>query len=123
MGNLRDSLKNLESALLDKTAKPECKGVFFRGKVNEFVTEARVARHVEVTMLKRMSCHGCEQCHHFLDDAREGLGWESLYLDNIEHGKLYRAKTVVDSIDTEMGHADSWHTEFQEVKPSKGEGE
>lgn len=95
---------------------PGCKGLIFRGKVNEFVTEVRVARHVEVSLLKRQSCPGCEKCGHFLEDARESLGWGSLHLDNIEHGKIYRAKTVIDSTDWESGFADEWHTEFEEVK-------
>lgn len=95
--------------------EPECKGAFFRGKVNEFVTENRIARHVEVRFLKRMSCPGCSKCGHFFDDAREEVGYMGLHLDGIEHGKLYRARTVVDSTDWESGHADAWHTAFVEA--------
>lgn len=116
MTDLAKQLALSEKAALNAIPEVECKGVYFRGKVNQFVTDTRVARHVEVTLLKRKSCPGCSKCGHFLDDVRESLGWGELHLDNIEHGKLYRAKTVVDSVDWEGGgYADGWHTEFQEA--------
>lgn len=47
---------SLTPFLIEKKPISECKGVFLRARINNFVSEGRVGFHVDLSLLKRKSC-------------------------------------------------------------------
>jgi len=101
---------NLIGELKKKEESP-CKGLFFRGRVNRYITSRKgVMEQKELRFLKKKSCKGCERCYWLFDYFNEiGLGDDDV-LSNIKHGKLY-VPDLHGGIDHELDYVD-----FKEVK-------
>ena len=108
-------LKPLREIVLDTPAH-ECKGLTFRGRVNEYFDRSTGKIGVKWTLrlLKRKSCPGCEGCGWTFDQmddmiASEGLVWP----DAMEDGAEYEIMRITDPPDYETGAIDDWHFEIR----------
>jgi len=99
----------------EQYSKVTCKGLFFRGHSNLFYTKNKVRLNQSVTLLKRMSCPGCEKCGWMLEDLAEIISCENLIFPDIAEGGLYTLIVSNISTDWETGLVDSYALEFKEI--------
>lgn len=108
---------DLNSLILDEVAVNEntCKGLFFRGVVNQYFDGKKLVFKEELRLLKKKSCSGCIQCDSMLDDMHE---FQNMVVveDEIENGALYTANVGNISRDWETGYVDDWNIIITKVK-------
>jgi len=98
-----------------KTKDKECKGLFFRMRVNSFLSSHNsVETRKSLRLLKSVSCKGCKYCSYILDSLKEECGEIEDILKNLSDQKIYTIKENV-SFDFEYGY-ESEGLEFTEVK-------
>lgn len=102
--------------IAEPTPKPEeeCKGLIYRGRVNEFFNaNGDYIEKKTMSPLKRKSCKGCEKCDWLTDDANEQLGCRiPLEMPEIIDGNMYQLKVTSYSRDWESGLVDDWEVGF-----------
>lgn len=99
-----------------------CKGLFFRGSTSLYWQDGKLAQKMELHLLRRMSCPGCEVCGPMLDDIAMFAGDGNLDLSEVKQAKLYSPRVTNVSIDRDTGFVDDWDIEFVEVKiPKEGD--
>jgi hypothetical protein len=101
---------------VDEVKTPVCKGRFYRGYVTKYQTKYGIAKKIEVRILKRMSCPGCDKCGGIDEDLNMGLWEDYISLEGIEDGKIYQTEYYNVSTDWEGGYVDSYDIRFVEVK-------
>lgn len=114
-----DQLKEIDmtDALSDILNEPkECKGLFFRGYLQEYWTGEKYEIKQGFKLLKRKSCPGCFQCRCTKDEIRELIGSGSIITPDIKDGALYSIRITNRHTDWESGIIDDWDLEFFEVK-------
>ena len=96
-----------------------CKGLIFRGVVNDFMTDKKIVQQRELRFLKRLSCEGCGDCDCLWDLLQEDFTNDTQIIegmDGIEHNELYQLIYVLDSRDWETGYPEYWHYEIVKVE-------
>jgi len=93
MSNIFDDL-----VLEEKEDKNHCKGLYFRGIINDYYSNDAFTCKRSIKLLKRKSCKGCPKCGWILDRIKEDIESEVyLELDNIKNGKIYGIKFTYSS--------------------------
>lgn len=111
---------DIESLTLESEDKPECKGLFWRGRVTSWFDGSSMQTRKSLHLLKRKSCRGCENCDWIYDWMYEDFasyGQEDL-IGKIEDGKMYIIQ-FNGGIDYESGHYEIDDWELVEVKEEK----
>lgn len=116
MGNTPMSLSELSDMLKTEEKPPPCKGLVFRGYVNNFFSGGKIEMSQGLRLLKRKSCPGCMQCGSMLDDLHEFMCDEGIIMPDIEPGKLYGVRVTNLSRDYESGYVDSWDVEAYKLE-------
>ena len=96
---------------------PECKGQFYRAACSTYRTKTGISRRVELKILKRKSCPGCEQCewvYSEFGECEEGLC--HVIFDHVENGMTYKPELKILSTDHETGRADDWEIYMAKVE-------
>jgi len=95
-----------------------CKGLFWRGSINTFLSEHRSLEHRKsLRLLKRISCKGCDKCYWLWDYLSEDISCnEGIdYIGKIKHGAIYTYQ-----VNSSKGYYDAYpeidDIEFVEVK-------
>lgn len=99
---------------LELKVKPACKGLIFRGRVNKYLQGTQYVEKYTMTLLKRKSCNGCENCASLLNDLHEFAYEGNVTMPTIKDGALYSLEVINVSIDYETGYADDWDLAFVE---------
>ena len=110
--------------LIEEVQPDECKGMFFRCRINIYVSPTTGA-YVETKRmfpLKRMSCTGCDTCHWLSDEMGDEIstingtyGPDTLFVDDLVHGATYQYKVTETSTDWETGIVDDYRTGFVKI--------
>ena len=106
-----------------KADKQPCPGLYFRYTENNYVTNngTKFVVQKQISLLKKISCTGCDECGWVLDDARDGMydrGDAHFEFDNsLRHGDIVTLEFVVDSRDWEMGYVDDSHLKVVKATP------
>ena len=115
---MKSVIKNLKLDLTESTIT--CKGLVFKGKVTQYLTNTKgnfeIVRKEKVRLSKRLSCKGCDHCGWLLDSINELS--ENVILPNIEHNELYSVHTINESRDWETGIVDDYDVEFFKIEKS-----
>lgn len=94
----------------------KCKGLWFRGKVNEYVLSDGTYRiDKRLVPLKRMSCKGCEKCDWISEYIQDDFTYGNLELPEIKNKSLYELKVVDYSTCWETGVCDDVTFGYTEV--------
>jgi len=99
-----------------KPDETQCKGLFFRGVVNNYLSGSEFVSTKRMRPLKRMSCKGCEKCAWMLEQLPEFINTD--YAPDISdtvNGALYQLKVGNISKDWETGYIDDYEFIFTEV--------
>lgn len=97
----------------------ECKGLYWRGSENTYLSShGSVELRKSLRLLKRKSCSGCEDCGWILEEIKDAIYNEALYIDNIEHGQTYMLKFTLyrGYFDLSSEIEDIWFEEVEDVK-------
>jgi hypothetical protein len=118
-----DTLSELFIATEDPNG-PDCKGLFYRYKKSAYRTKAGGYASTEtITLLKRMSCKGCNWCagtEDMIHSEWDNLGVFPIILpDGINSGDIIRPYVVAVSTDWESGYPDDWEIHATVVVGSK----
>lgn len=102
-----------------ETEEPkECKGLYFRGIVNDYMTEDRIVFKTELRLLKKKSCPGCSSCDHLMESLRDC--WDVAEIiqpkGGIQQGEVYTIKICNEHRDYESGYIDDWDYAIIPVK-------
>ncbi len=98
----------------------DCKGLVYRGYVNEFYFDGRYELKQGLRKLKKKSCPGCYHCGYLEDEMNEFISMDTrIIIPEIEHGELYTLTISNVSRDWESGIADDWDMEFIKIKEEK----
>jgi len=102
--------------LLKNIKEITCKGLFWRGNVNSYVSSHNsIESHKSLRLLKKRSCKGCADCEWVLEFLKEDISNEQYDpLEQIQHGKIYTFG-VITSTEWESGHTEVDAIEFKEV--------
>jgi hypothetical protein len=102
-------------------AKVECKGLFWRGKLNQFLSSHKSIEHrISLRFLKRLSCPGCQYCDWYWEMIQEDVTETTHLMDHIVEGGLYTYSVHI-SKDYESGHHEVDYSEFTRVKEDTDE--
>ena len=111
---------NVEAGIEEKEP---CPGVYFRYTENNYVTNGgtKFVIQKQISLLKKMSCTGCDECGWMLDDAVMGMqevGEAHFEFDDkLRHGDIVTLEFVVDGRDWEMGYVDDSHLKVVKATP------
>jgi hypothetical protein len=98
-----------------------CAGLYFRGKVNNYMSNGKYVYQESMSLLKRISCNGCDECGWILDDIKESTGnGKPPIINAIKDGEVYRVIVTNESNDWETGIIDDYDLEFVETTTVKG---
>ena len=103
--------------------KEPCPGVYFRYTENNYVTNGgtKFVIQKQISLLKKISCTGCDECGWMLDDAVMGMqevGEAHFEFDDkLRHGDIVTLEFVVDGRDWEMGYVDDSHLRVVKATP------
>ncbi len=102
------------------TDKTECKGLFFRANTGAWFEseKQRFNERRTLTLLKKLSCPGCEKCDWFWDAMNTYIydeGSVEIFFAGLEHGKLYAPHYEADQ-DWETGIDEGGEITMQEIK-------
>ncbi len=103
--------------------KEPCPGVYFRYTENNYVTNngTKFVVQKQISLLKKISCTGCDECGWMLDDAVMGMqeiGEAHFEFDaKLRHGDIVTLEFVVDGRDWEMGYVDESHLKVVKTTP------
>jgi hypothetical protein len=93
----------------------DCKGLFFRGYQNLYVSQyGEVHTKQGIKFLKRKSCKGCHQCSFIIDSMKECP--DSVIMPKIVQSHLYSIRVTNQCRDWETGYIDDYDIEVFEVK-------
>ncbi len=96
----------------------DCIGLYYRASCSTYRTKNGIARKVELRLLKRRSCLGCDHCAWVLEEFGEcEEGACHVVFNHVEHGKIYRPEIKILSTDFESGWADDWEILMKKVSP------
>ena len=108
----------------------ECKGILLRGKRRAFISKKvnLLEFRFGLRPLKSQArnapkcCPGCPVCQPILEQLEHD--WVHLFnfiefKEEIQQGKLYSAKFVIDEIDTNTGEKLDWHIMIYPLPPEK----
>ena len=98
----------------DEKIKSECKGLFFRLRINNFFLPHKIAFRNDYKLLKSKSCSGCSQCDWMIDDFYNGT--QILEDKEIVDGGLYRLGVTNIGRDWETGHVDKYDLILNYIK-------
>ena len=109
---------NSRSKMFEEPEKTKCLGLFYRGRINSYANARGDYVYKEsMTLLKRKSCPGCNNCYFLHDNLREIASEEYRpIIRNIEDGALYSLQAVNPSRDWETGIIDDWDLEFVKME-------
>jgi hypothetical protein len=102
--------------------KPVCKGIVCRASKYVGVHYQKNGRtcivdKIQLNILKRKSCSGCEQCAGLWGQLSEvNNDWPIKNMGDVEDGKLYYLTIEVLSTDWESGLPDEWEFVVKELK-------
>lgn len=100
-----------------------CPGVYFRYTENNYVTNGgtKFVVQKQISLLKKISCTGCDECGWMLDDAVNGMHDRGdahfEFDDRLRHGDIVTLEFVVDGRDWEMGYVDDSHLKVIKATP------
>ena len=94
----------------------ECKGLVFRANRSQYFIGKRLVSRIELYLLKRKSCTGCEKCVWLWDELCQSDFENRLDFDAVSYGKCYTIGMCNISTDWESGYVDDYDLEFIEVK-------
>lgn len=103
--------------------EPPCQGVFFRYTENNYVTNGgtKFVVQKQISLLKKISCTGCDECGWMLDDAVNGMHDRGdahfEFDDRLRHGDIVTLEIVVDGRDWDMGYVDDSHLKVIKATP------
>jgi hypothetical protein len=104
---------------LERLQHPEehlCSGLVFRGRRSQYTSHrTELHTHTKLSLLKRKSCKGCDQCSWLLDELSETASSDNIIYPNILDGATYTLTVVNISRDWETGLVDDWNLEFKEI--------
>lgn len=109
------NLNYLLEGLKEKEVPDTCKGLFFRGRHTQYLTERGFGERQELILLKRKSCEGCPKCVWMLDELGEQANERMVLTPDIEDGGLYKLIVTNISTDWETGYVDSYNLEFIKI--------
>ena len=94
----------------------DCNGLFFKGSKYIWVNmiDGRINEKIELRLLKKKSCKGCDKCNWIWDFIQEDLQ-NGMNLSEVDHGKVYKPN-IITSKDWESGLTDVDYIEFKEVQ-------
>ncbi|RLC88858.1 MAG: hypothetical protein DRJ03_01060 [Chloroflexi bacterium] len=96
----------LDLQMVERKVDPnikECKGLYWRCRINTFISDKRICTKKELRFMKRKSCPGCEKCDWLWETLSELVTNACVddYLADIEEGKLYTY-----NVETSRGYYD-----------------
>lgn len=101
---------------LKEEANPacDCKGLFYRGYNNLYVSEYGEVHHKQgIRFLKRKSCKGCDKCSFLIDSMKECP--DSVIMPEIKQSTIYSVRVINEHRDWESGCIDDYDIEIFEV--------
>jgi hypothetical protein len=102
--------------MIDLLDPNPCKGLLFRGRVNNYCQNTKIVWRQELHLLKRRSCSGCDKCWWIFDELHEQqMNGVILPQNGIEDGMLYRIRTTNHSRDWETGIIDDYDLIVEKV--------
>ena len=102
---------------------PECKGLFYRYTESIYCNKKGGWTSTRtITMLKRMSCKGCNDCAGVVEcmqmEMSEAGTFPVVLPADIQNGDIITPRVVVTGTDWESGYADEWIIEATVVRPA-----
>lgn len=99
-----------------------CKGLVFRYTENFYSADStKFVFQKQISLLKRKSCPGCDECYPVLDDLYQGMadvGEEFFeFSPHLKHGDEVELVFVPGPSDWETGYLDSWHYRVEKYTP------